>query len=1025
MLQVKNLTKIYRVKGKKSVETRALDCVNLDFPKTGMVFLLGKSGSGKSTLLNLCGGLDSPTDGEIIVKGRSSKSFSQSDFDSYRNTYVGFIFQEYNVLNEFSVEDNVALALELQGKPKDEGRILEILKEVEMEELAGRKPNTLSGGQKQRVAIARALVKNPEIIMADEPTGALDSETGEQVFSTLKKLSESKLVLVVSHDRDFAERYGDRIIELKDGKVLSDLSKNADGNFVQNEMQSAVQEGEPPKFIRSRLPLKRAARIGVSGLKTKPVRLAFTLLLCMLSFALFGLFSTLMLYDKEATVRKSLQDSDSKYVVLHRQYDWIKRYYSLNSDSWRESREAVHYKINETEVESYKATYGEGVFGVIAGGGVRNLGGDPQTVAPLEEASISGWAVLPKDTSSIKLIAGNFPVTEEEILVSEYFARGVMVRGFSDGQATPKTDAEVVGKRVQLEFGSYTVSGVFESDYEGLVKKYPALVSGANCTDEEYNSQRTWVSEGYRETLSTVAFCGQSLFDKIVEDATKYSSVSDSLLNFMKSDGLRVVFAPEKMNGFAYYVNADYLPKQATVVGSSELKQGEMLVTSKLLADICYDSDTTEQDALIEEVHEAFFRRVDKFLQEVGYLDKYDKTTIPDFQTDPEMAQIYWDYLDYLRLIEENGGTLDEQWFRWDESFDADFPLYRDIFLPLWTEGGENSYQARYEKVCLLKDRLVEVDGIEKSFICWALDLEDGILTDRNQGYEVIAEHGKIDDAMEIKIVEALLEEMQTCTFLGKIAYENRGGNTWLATAGEERSYRVAGVILSRRELVFIEETTYEAMKADSLAARPKGTGFSLEWSETKYMETEKGIYDYVYLPYNHSKAQTDGLKIFGFNYVDGGRVVPYNAVVRHVESASKMVNTLSKIFLWVGVGMAVFSALLLSNFISVSIAGKKKDIGILRAVGARGADVFKIFYAESLMIAAICVGLGVLASIIGCGVLNVELGSALSGVSLFVFGPVSIGIMLGVAMITATVATLLPVYLAAKKKPVESIRAL
>ena len=156
MLEIKNLSKVYKTKG--SVNVKALDNISLRFPETGMVFLLGKSGSGKSTLLNVCGGLDSPTDGEIIVKGRSSKTFTQSDFDSYRNTYIGFIFQEYNVLDEFSVEDNLALALELQGNPKDKERVEQVLKDVDLEGYAKRKPNTLSGGQKQRIAIARALI---------------------------------------------------------------------------------------------------------------------------------------------------------------------------------------------------------------------------------------------------------------------------------------------------------------------------------------------------------------------------------------------------------------------------------------------------------------------------------------------------------------------------------------------------------------------------------------------------------------------------------------------------------------------------------------------------------------------------------------------------------------------------------------------------------------------------------------------------------------------------------------------------
>ena len=156
MLEVKDLVKVYKTKG--GAEVRALDGVSLRFEEKGMVFLLGRSGSGKSTLLNVCGGLDSPDSGEIIVKGKSSKDFSAGDFDSYRNTYVGFIFQEYNILSEFSVEDNIALALELQGKQKDKAEIARILEQVDLTDFAKRKPNTLSGGQKQRVAIARALV---------------------------------------------------------------------------------------------------------------------------------------------------------------------------------------------------------------------------------------------------------------------------------------------------------------------------------------------------------------------------------------------------------------------------------------------------------------------------------------------------------------------------------------------------------------------------------------------------------------------------------------------------------------------------------------------------------------------------------------------------------------------------------------------------------------------------------------------------------------------------------------------------
>jgi len=224
MIQLIDVCKSYHVKS--GPEVQALNHINLTFGEKGLVFILGKSGSGKSTLLNVIGGLDRADSGDIVIMGKSSKDFTQAEFDSYRNTYVGFIFQEYNILPDFTIGQNIALALQLQGQKGSDGEVDAILDKVDLHGLRERKPNELSGGQKQRVAIARALIKKPQIIMADEPTGALDSKTGQEIFNTLKKLAEDHLVICVSHDRDFAEAFGDRVVELKDGVIISDLSKS-------------------------------------------------------------------------------------------------------------------------------------------------------------------------------------------------------------------------------------------------------------------------------------------------------------------------------------------------------------------------------------------------------------------------------------------------------------------------------------------------------------------------------------------------------------------------------------------------------------------------------------------------------------------------------------------------------------------------------------------------------------------------------------------------------------------------------
>lgn len=187
MIQLKNITKIYG-SGKNSVV--ALKNLSIDFGSKGLVVILGKSGCGKSTLLNIMGGLDKATTGDLIVSGRSAKTFSASEFDSYRNTYIGMVFQEFNLIDEITVYQNIEITLKLQRKNTDVNTVDEVLSMVGLASLGYRRPAELSGGQRQRVALARALLKKPEILLADEPTGSLDVSTSEEVFEVLKKACE-------------------------------------------------------------------------------------------------------------------------------------------------------------------------------------------------------------------------------------------------------------------------------------------------------------------------------------------------------------------------------------------------------------------------------------------------------------------------------------------------------------------------------------------------------------------------------------------------------------------------------------------------------------------------------------------------------------------------------------------------------------------------------------------------------------------------------------------------------------------
>ncbi len=265
MLEIKNISKSY-VTG--TFTQKALDNFSLKFRREEFVSILGQSGSGKTTLLNIIGGLDKYDEGDLIINDKSTKSFKEKDWDAYRNNCIGFIFQNYNLITHISILENIEMGMTLSGVGSKEKRekALEALKKVGLEEHAHKKPNQLSGGQMQRVAIARALATDPDIILADEPTGALDSKTSQQIMKLIKEISKDKLVIMVTHNRQLAEEYSARIVELKDGKLISDS----------NPITKVEKETETFSIRKTAMSFLTALKLSFNNIKTKKGRTALT-----------------------------------------------------------------------------------------------------------------------------------------------------------------------------------------------------------------------------------------------------------------------------------------------------------------------------------------------------------------------------------------------------------------------------------------------------------------------------------------------------------------------------------------------------------------------------------------------------------------------------------------------------------------------------------------------------------------------------------------------------------------------------
>ena len=265
MLQLRNIFKIYQM---GDATQTALQDVSVNFRDNEFVSILGQSGSGKTTLLNIIGGLDRYTSGDLIINGVSTKDYTDADWDSYRNHSIGFIFQSYNLIPHQTVLSNVEMALTLSGVSKKERRerAVAVLEKVGLTDHINKKPNQMSGGQMQRVAIARALINNPDILLADEPTGALDSETSIQIMELLKEIAKDKLVVMVTHNPELAEKYSTRVVNLLDGKITSDTDPCV-------EEEESKSETTKNKVSMSFL---TALSLSFNNLKTKKARTILT-----------------------------------------------------------------------------------------------------------------------------------------------------------------------------------------------------------------------------------------------------------------------------------------------------------------------------------------------------------------------------------------------------------------------------------------------------------------------------------------------------------------------------------------------------------------------------------------------------------------------------------------------------------------------------------------------------------------------------------------------------------------------------
>ena len=665
------------------------------------------------------------------------------------------------------------------------------------------------------------------------------------------------------------------------------------------------------KFIRSRLPLRHASKIGVSSLKTKPIRLIFTIILCTVAFVLFGLLSTLTFYDSEAMFKQTLSDTNRDFVVLENNYLATIKFYE-NGEYLHEYEDQYPAKFSAKDIEALSDTFGKDIFGAASAYGMEfNI---RSRTSDYWYNTISAIAYLPEGNAFRNKISGNYPQNDDEICISRYSAEMLIASQATDRNGKiidANTPNDLIGKSIIVSGEEFKVVGIF--DCGELDPKFEELKTN---TERNYSLLNEFEFE-LNDGTYLLTFFSEQTFKNIANKLFKYSA---SFENDTPSFGTLIIPNVERRED--EYPNYRY--RDASILTSSE----------------------------------------------IFYFDS-QKTTLNDNE-----------------IIIPQESWLENLYTLLDNKYNT----------------SENLTEEEYKRINALRTDIDFIRSGEKYDLS-----ENGEIT--NQRPLVKAEREEI--------IKRLLAEFGNIPF----SFSLTPADSDYLKIGDPTTYTVVGIALdSEYGIVYITKAEYKKHWENQFKTFDFCTVM-----ETNYVSDNGTSYSLVYAPFTDTAAQKDMLwdihenKDFNENST---RISLGGMYISELDMIDELVQSLSKVFLYVGLAFAAFAILLFSNFISTSISQKKREIGILRAVGARGTDVFKIFFSESFVIAFICSIISIIGTTVVCSALNTSIATEL-GASIFVFGPFSILIIIGTALITAILATFVPVWIAARKKPVESIRSI
>ena len=897
MIELKNVYKEY--KSSKGVITKALNNINIKLPSSGLIFVLGKSGSGKSTLLNLIGCMDKVTSGNILINDKDISKLSESKLNDYRNSCFGFIFQEHNLIEKFSVYDNLKLPCALKKLKYKKDDYDKILNSVSLDNLGYRRVNELSGGQKTRVSIARALIKNPNVILADEPTGNLDSTNSTQIFEILKNISEDRLVIVVTHDTEYAYKYGDRVIEIEDGNITKD-----------NIVNQINEENKEIKIVKSRLSFVDAIKFSSLNLRKKTIRLIVISIIISVTLTLFGYSYLMNDIDIIKTHSKTMIDNNETKMTLVKKIPGenlsdIHPALNINEEEIKYIKENITDNFEET----FRLVLNNEFLGIEKNMDFENPNSEILSNAYYSHSYTESTFIEKSNEklNSLKLI-GKTPSGNNDIVIYKILADYLIVNGVSIVDADSK--------------GNEVIKTWYPKDYNDLVNSNKKILLG---NGEYYNSKKYFVY------VTGIIDDDLSKFDILKEiDRTKAEHEYKALLKEFENK---------------------YMPLLNIRIVNDKFYKDTEIEKNKVLDSSLYDITYTYQN-------NKYYSGYSTGLMVIPEITVYDGKKLSKINNLKEDEIV----LDISLIGKMNGG---------DKFYSEQLKIYTDKIDKVY----EEKVKLREKEVeNELKKQEEDPEYIIKEIPEVVKPNDTEIMNDFHKKY--IEDFGIAGKNIEMSI-NKLYGESNNKTYTFKVigyAYKTNGSDSGKS---------------------FVNEKTLDS-----------------------YMRSNKETYNVIFEENDQTKIEQ--LLIKYSNEDNFSISTLYSSTINSLKTS---VNKLSSLFKKISYGLIIFSIVLLTLYILMSISNSKKEIGILRSLGTKISGIYKIFYLEGLIIGVVSILISSILIYFGTGYINNYIsGNLFYSVKPVVFNPSVILYITLVVFIVVSISSVIPLIKISRSKVIDII---